>query len=128
MSRGNYAFMRQMLRSSSQPGTFSDAELRRYAEAWRMPGALAGGLNGYRAVFRNALTQGGLPEQRSQRVRVPTLILWGVRDIALSQDLARPSVDLCDDGELVFFPNATHWVQHDEAQSVNTLLTEFLQS
>ena len=31
-----------------------------------------------------------------------------------------------DDGRLVMFENATHWVHHDETDAVNTLLSDFL--
>lgn len=40
--------------------------------------------------------------------------------------MAQPSVDLCTNGRLVFFENATHWVQHEEADAVNQLLIEFI--
>jgi pimeloyl-ACP methyl ester carboxylesterase len=40
--------------------------------------------------------------------------------------MARLSIDYCDDGKLVLFEEATHWVQHDEAEAANQLLIEFL--
>ena len=52
-------------------------------------------------------------------------MLWGEKDVALGKELARPSIELCADGELIFFPEATHWVQHDEAAAVNAALTDF---
>jgi len=60
------------------------------------------------------------------QVIVPTLMLWGMQDVALSHRMARLSIDYCEDGKLVFFEEATHWVQHDEAEAVNQLLMEFL--
>jgi pimeloyl-ACP methyl ester carboxylesterase len=54
------------------------------------------------------------------------LILWGKNDVALGYEMAQPSVELCDDGKLIFFEKATHWVQHDEADEVNKILIEFL--
>jgi pimeloyl-ACP methyl ester carboxylesterase len=59
------------------------------------------------------------------RIRVPTLMLWGAQDIALSREMAQPSLDLCDQGRLIFFENSSHWVQHDEAEAVNKYLVEF---
>ena len=35
-------------------------------------------------------------------------------------------LDYCDDGNLIFFPDATHWVQHEEAEEVNRHLWEFV--
>jgi pimeloyl-ACP methyl ester carboxylesterase len=49
-----------------------------------------------------------------------------MNDVALSHEMAKPSAELCDDGELIFFEKATHWVQHDEADAVNKNLIEFL--
>lgn len=53
-------------------------------------------------------------------------MLWGVQDAALSYEMAQPSIDLCEDGKLVTFEDATHWVQHDEADAVTEYLLEFL--
>jgi pimeloyl-ACP methyl ester carboxylesterase len=54
------------------------------------------------------------------------LMIWGMRDVALSHRMARLSIDYCTDGKLVFFEDATHWVQYEEAENVNQLLLEFL--
>jgi pimeloyl-ACP methyl ester carboxylesterase len=58
-------------------------------------------------------------------IKVPTLVLWGAQDVALSLNMAQPSLDLCDAGKLVIFENASHWVQHDASDSVNEHLVEF---
>jgi pimeloyl-ACP methyl ester carboxylesterase len=42
--------------------------------------------------------------------------------------MAQPSLDLCDQGELVFFEDSGHFVQHDEAHAVNEHLVEFFSS
>ena len=60
------------------------------------------------------------------RITVPTLLIWGAQDKFLGRELAQPSIDLCDDGRLVFFEEATHWVQHEEAGRVNELIDTFL--
>ncbi|WP_431861945.1 alpha/beta fold hydrolase [Azospirillum sp.] len=36
------------------------------------------------------------------------------------------ALDLCDDGRLVRFERATHWLQHEEAERVNRELIAFL--
>jgi len=38
------------------------------------------------------------------RIKVPTLMMWGMRDFALSHRMARPSIDYVDEGILFFFP------------------------
>ena len=60
------------------------------------------------------------------RVRAPTLLIWGAEDKFLGREMAQPSLDLCDDGRLVFIEEATHWVQHEEPDRVNDLIVDFL--
>jgi pimeloyl-ACP methyl ester carboxylesterase len=78
-------------------------------------------LNWYRANFRR-------PPRfpRGQRVHLPVLILWGAQDAALSRETARLSAALCDQGRLVMFAEASHWIQHEEAEGINRALIDFL--
>jgi pimeloyl-ACP methyl ester carboxylesterase len=106
---------------SSRPGTFSPGDIARYREAWAQPGAITAMINWYRALFRE------MPDLDAVnlRVRVPTRILWGMKDAFLLSAMAAESVKYCDDGELFEFPEATHWVHHEEPERVNRLLIEF---
>ena len=84
-------------------------------------------LNWYRAAMRRGLRCSfSRKKSPARRVHVPTMMLWGKRDIALSSEMAQPSIDLCDQGELTFFKNSTHWVQHDMSEEVNQKLIEFM--
>jgi pimeloyl-ACP methyl ester carboxylesterase len=112
-----------MLRASSRHDTFSDADLAAYRRAWRRPSRLTGMLNWYRAAFRRAL-RGGTP---GAPITAPTLVLWGARDVALSQQMAAPSAARCADGRLVVLEKATHWVQHDAPDAVTRHLLDHLQ-
>lgn len=118
--RNNWRVVADALRSTSRPGTFTDEDLEKYREAWSQPGAYTAMVNWYRAILR---APPKMP--RDLRIHAPTLMLWGERDQFLGREMAQPSIDLCDDGRLVFFPEATHWVQHEEADEVNRLILEF---
>jgi pimeloyl-ACP methyl ester carboxylesterase len=118
--RRNWAPAERALRVGARPGTFTDADLERYRQAWSRPGAFTAMLNWYRATLRHPPHLSG-----EQRVTVPALIIWGGRDVALSSALAEQSLAFCDDGRLVFMPEATHWVQHDEPARVNALIAAF---
>ncbi len=48
-------------------------------------------------------------------------------DKLLGRELAEPSLDLCDDGHLVFFAHASHWPHDEEPTRVNSLLLGFLE-
>ncbi len=117
----NWNAAAQALRVSSRPGTFTDGDLDTYRQAWSQPKAYTSMLNWYRAVVRKSLAPPANP-----RIRVPTLLIWGAQDRYLRREMAQPSVDLCDDGRLVFIEGATHWVQHEEADQVNKLIDAFL--
>lgn len=127
LSRNNFHNLARMLAGSGRKGTFTANDLVEYKKAWSQPGALTGMLNWYRAIVRRSLKyafqRGHLP---ARRVKAPTLILWGMRDAALSQAMVEPSIQLCENGEAVLFDKATHWVQHDEANEVNKRMIEFL--
>ena len=46
--------------------------------------------------------------------------------MALGREMVAPSLELCDRGRLVLLENASHWVQHEAAESVTDLLKRFL--
>lgn len=119
-SRNGFAYAVKALRSSSRPGTFTDADLDLYREAWSRPGAVRSMIHWYRAALRSQ-SQAAAP----LRISVPTLLLWGAQDRFLGREMAQPSIDLCDEGRLEFFEDATHWLQHEEPEAVNRRLIEF---
>ncbi len=123
LRRNNWALAARALQESSRPGTFSAADLEKYRQAWSQSGAMTGMINWYRAVIRRQPTQ-----RPDSRIRVPTLLIWGAQDRFLGQELAQPSVDLCENGRLALIPEASHWVQHEEPEQVNQLLLDFLKS
>lgn len=120
LSADDYTNLVRALKGSSRRGTFSAEDIAAYKQAWSQPGAVASMLNWYRAAVRNQ----GQAEELG-RIRPPTLMIWGANDIALSRTMAQPSIDLCDEGRLVFLEEASHWVQHEESETVNHLLLEF---
>jgi epoxide hydrolase 4 len=109
------------LRGSSTHNSFSDEDILEYKQAWSQPGAMTSMLNWYRAAARYSLQT-----SNDTRIKVPTLMMWGMKDFALSHRLARPSMDYVDEGNLILFPDATHWIQHDAAEEVNHYLVDFL--
>lgn len=125
LSREDYRNMTRMMIGSGRKSTFTRADIEKYKRAWSQPGALTAMLNWYRNIFRDSLKY-MFKKVPARRVRVPTLILWGKNDVALSHEMVQPSVEMCDDASAVYFEKATHWVQHDEADEVNKNLIRFL--
>jgi len=53
------------------------------------------------------------------------IFLWGMKDIALLHEMADESMVYCKQGKLTKFAEATHWIQHEEAEKVNKVLEDF---
>jgi pimeloyl-ACP methyl ester carboxylesterase len=127
MGRNNAQATSEMLKRSAKEDTFSDEDLNYYRQAWNQPGALTAMLNWYRSAIRSGFGKSRGAPVSSGRITPPTLLIWGKKDVALGSEMAQPSIDLCENGRLIFFDQATHWVQHDEAEAVNRLLLDFLE-
>jgi len=100
---------------------FPEEDLEVYREAARQPGALRAMVNYYRAYVRG----GGLKRQRElgyPPVETPTLMLWGERDIALGKELTYGTEKYVKQLTLRYLPNASHWVQQDDPDTVNAML------
>ncbi len=120
--QNDFRVLARALTSSSRPGTFTEEDLAAYRRAWARPGALRSMLDWYRAMLRHP------PDMADARITVPTLLLWGVHDVALERGLAQRSIDLCDDGRLTYFEDATHWVHHEEPERVHAAIAGFLRA
>ncbi|WJY26820.1 alpha/beta fold hydrolase [Sporosarcina trichiuri] len=120
LSADGFKPMAAMLEASSRPGAFTEEDLAAYKQAWAQPGALRSMINWYRANAKTLFSP-----QPPLRVPVPVLVIWGAGDQFLGRGLALRSLDFCDDGRVVYFENATHWVHLEEAERVNGLLGEF---
>ena len=117
----NWRGAERALRGSGKLHTFTKEDVVKYKEAWSQPGAMTAMVNWYRAVIRHQP-----PMPQDVRVKVRTLMMWGMKDVALTHRMARPSMDYVDEGNLILFPEATHWVQHDAAEEVNHYLIDFI--
>jgi len=134
MGLGNYAGAVHMLRASGKPTTFSDEDMEEYRKAYANSGGLTGMIHWYRALIRlrPMITRDDPGALRGAvsgdiRVKMPVLILWAKNDVALSYEMAEESLRYCEDCKLVAFEDATHWVQHDEAEAVSQHLLEFFE-
>ena len=109
------------MQGHSVPGTFSDEDMERYRETWAQPGAIRAMINWYRAMWQ------ARPERlESVRIKVPTLLIWGLRDHVLGSEMIEPSLALCDNGRVERIAAATHWIQHEFPERVNELFLEFM--
>lgn len=110
-------------RDPCRPGAYSEGDIDRYVEAFQQPGCLTSAINYYRAIIRTA------PSARVRllrRIEAPVLVLWGELDRYLNKELADPPTEWVPNARVIRYPQASHWVQVDEAENVNRELIEFL--
>lgn len=115
----NWRTASQWLVDTSLPGTFSPEDMAGYRAAWQQPGALTAMINWYRG-----LRYAGRLEW--PRIKGPLQVIWGKQDVFLKARMAEVSLTQCDNGQLHFFPDATHWVHLEKAEEVNELLLKLM--
>jgi pimeloyl-ACP methyl ester carboxylesterase len=124
----DYAVLESTLSDTVRPDAFTDDDIERYKSALATPGALTAAINYYRALgrqrARELLTGGGIDVER---VDVPTLLLWGERDVALDVALTEDLDALVPDLRIERYPDASHWVQFDAPERVNDALLGFFE-
>jgi len=132
LSENNYARLAKMTLEGWGRGAVDPAERSAYVEAWSQPGALTGSLNYYRASPLYPPT-GDDPGAKALQldpagfiVRVPTLVVWGMRDTALLPGNLDGLEACVPDLRIERLPGASHWVMHDEPERLNRLIREFI--
>jgi pimeloyl-ACP methyl ester carboxylesterase len=105
-------------------------KLARYKEVWGR--GLTGGLNYYRASPLVPPT-GGDPGACALRldpaqfvVRVPTLVLWGMRDTALLPSLLDGLSEVVPELAIERLEKATHWLVHEEPAFIANRVLDFV--
>ena len=122
-ARNDYEWLVNLLANTSRPGAFTPEDLEKYREVFRQPGSFSAMVNWYRASL-----QAPSEPPASFQVTRPILVLWGLNDVALLPIQARESMAYCDQGRLVEFPAASHWLQQEEAAAINPLIDDFFSS
>ncbi len=130
ISRDDFAGLARTLRATSRPGTFTDADIEVLKAALREPGALTGAINYYRANLRAFLSRGFGERQirPHERVRVPTLFVYGERDFAIVPETVAGVADYVDAPYTELrLGRSNHWVQQEAPAEVNAALLSFLE-
>ena len=100
----------------------SEFDKEKYVEAWSQPGAINAGLNYYRAAFKSMSETGDW----TGIINVPTLVIHGMKDIALTPKILEGLSDYVKDLKIVRVENASHWVMVDEPEVVISSIKEFI--
>ena len=123
LAAGDFAILARALRHGpARPGAFSEVEIARHKATWRRPGALKATIGWYRALRR----PGAQVTRGSVKVVAPTLVLWGMRDRYLDPSMSTGLERWVPNVRVVQFPEASHWLMHDEPERVSQELMDFL--
>jgi pimeloyl-ACP methyl ester carboxylesterase len=106
--------------SAAHKERFPPQIIAHYRDNAARPGALTAMINYYRANFPNVL------EEQVAVIEVPTLMVWGEQDVALTVANTEGYGPLVRDFELVRLADASHWVQQDAPDDVNAAVVNWL--
>ena len=98
----------------------SEDELCAYKYTFSQPGALTPPINWYRAALRSVATY-------DMNYKMPVLLVWGVKDMALHIDLVSCMEQECPQMEVKRIPDAGHFVQMDAPSEVNKVMRDWLE-
>jgi epoxide hydrolase 4 len=102
---------------------FTPEDLAAFKNAIAKRGALTAMINYYRCNFK-------LIADKNEKVcgvlDIPTLMIWGEKDIALGKELTYGTDAYVRDLQIKYIPNCSHWVQQEQPTLVNQYIREFL--
>lgn len=110
--------------TAAHPERFTPADLDVFSRNAADPAARRAMVNYYRALMR-----GGARRQAALGypvIDVPTLMVWGEDDMALTKATTYGTEAYVADLEIHYLPGISHWVQQDAPDEVNALLRAWL--
>ncbi|NJK48514.1 alpha/beta hydrolase [Candidatus Gracilibacteria bacterium] len=126
LQANDYQFIAEALQGMAiDKNTFNQADIEAYKDAAAKRGALTAMVNYYRNIF-----QGLLQDSRNEieELEIPTLMIWGENDAALSKELTYETVKYVRNLTIKYISNCSHWVQQEQPQLVNQYMREFLEN
>ncbi|HEY0321862.1 MAG TPA: alpha/beta hydrolase [Pyrinomonadaceae bacterium] len=112
-------------------GAFTDTDIAVYKKALREPNALTCAVNYYRANFFSLFFKQKKESEdlKDDRVRVPTLMIYGERDKYIVPETVRDVNRFVDAPyREARFKNYGHWIQNEAPAEVNAELASFLET
>jgi len=129
---GLETFLEKVLLSHSDATKLPAEERQCYLDDWKQPGALTSMLNWYRAsqlVVPKPGEDSKAPlwtRAPFPKLRMPTLVVWGLRDPALLPVQLEGLHDLVEDLRIVTSPTASHFIPWEEPGTVTAAIRDFL--
>ncbi len=129
---GLETFLEKVMLAHADATKLPDEERRHYLDDWKQPGVITTMLNWYRA----SKIVVPLPGEEAKaplwthapfpKLRMPTLVVWGLKDSALLPVQLAGLHDLIEDLRLVTAPAAGHFITWEEPGTVTTAIRDFI--
>ena len=129
---GFEAFFEKIFGRHADLSLISEQEKHQYLADWSQRGALTAMLNWYRSMRRIVPAPGltvPLPDWMLKpfpKVRVPTLVIWGMKDQTLLPVQLEGLDQLVEELSIVRIPSAGHFVPWEAPDEVTEALAPFL--
>ena len=112
------------LTAGLKDGHITEADKQEYLQAWSQPGAVTGMLNYYRAAKMGPPVAPGETARsfetgiKNPIVKVPTLVIWGDKDVHLLQSNLDGLDAYVPDLTIKHIPDGSHWVINEQPQTI----------
>lgn len=129
---GYEAFFDKILAPHADTSKLTEEDRQAYLDEWSRPGALTAMLNWYRASRIEVPASGEkakLPlwtQAPFPHLKMPTLVIWGMKDTALLPIQLEGLDKLVDDLRIVRVPDAGHFVTWERPEAVTSAIRDFL--
>ena len=129
---GLETFLDKVMLSHSDATKLPAEERRRYLDDWKRPGALTSMLNWYRASQLEVPKPGEdakaplWTHAPFPKLRMPTLVVWGLKDPALLPVQLEGLAELVEDLRIVVSETASHFIPWEEPGTVTSAIRDFL--
>jgi len=114
-----------ILRTSRDRARFPEEVCEIYRRNASRPGGATAMLNWYRALIRGGAWRKNF-SRAFPKIEIPTLLLWGREDAALSVRTTVGTEDYVTNLTLHVLPGVSHWVQQEAPEAVNALIERWL--
>ena len=121
--RGGDAIRRAFIDNAIDKARFPVSVTDEFKRSALQPGALTAMVNYYRAALRAG---SAAMNPQPGTVDVPTLMIWGLEDVALGKETTVGTEQYVKDLTLRYLPGVSHWVQQEAPEKVNGMIEAWL--
>ena len=132
MENNCFRLGRMIFETAAHPDVFPPEVQAEYVKAWSQEGAVQGGLNYYSAsqifpdISTEELRERAAAFSENLKVTVPTLVIWGEKDLALTTGNLNGLESYVADLKVIRIPDGSHWVIHEQPELIASHIRTFL--